>query len=104
MKRFYLKTSEMESLYIFALRKSSTYHYVRFSIPHFRPCYNCNNYSQVRTTPNELLTVVDDNGLKRNRDATPSPGATAIFPLHYVHRVALGYPCDDSHFAVDFKV
>jgi len=26
-------------------------------------------------------------------DAISSPG-TAIFPLHYVHRVAFGYPCD----------
>jgi len=50
----------MESLYIFALRKSSTYHYVRFSIPQFHPCYNCNNHSQARTTLNELLTVADD--------------------------------------------
>jgi len=34
MKRFYLKMSEIKSVYtyIFALRKSSTYHYVRFSI------------------------------------------------------------------------
>jgi len=32
---------------------------------------------------------------RRGSDAIFSPGTITIFPLHYAHRLALGYPCDE---------